>query len=164
MQRNPRITLVTLAAATLILGSIGLSSAQETSQNSPNQRQQQTERIGKDLTQGTGSGRTTAEQRPLGVCDGTGKGSPGRLGAGKSSDQVAPGVSATGRASNKRGERPSVQAGKIGNGRAGTNGLHSSVRARTRARDLSGTGRGVCAGTGTGSRQRAGRSGVGRRR
>ena len=164
MQRYPRITLITLAAATLILGSLGLSFAQETSQSTQRQQQQQQTRAGKDLTRGSLSGRTTASRPRLGICDGTRQGSPGRLGAGRNRGSIASGMFTSGNASNRRARRSAYEAGRIGRSNAGTKAQHSSVRTRARARDLSGTGSGPCAGTRIGSRQRAGRSGVGRRR
>jgi hypothetical protein len=164
MQRNPRVTVITLAAASLILGSLGLSFAQETSESTQRRQQQQQTRAGKDLTQGSLSGRTTAARPRLGICDGTRQGSPGRLGVGRNRGSITSGMSTSSNASNRRAKRSPYEAGRIGNRNAGTMAQHSSVRTRARARNLSGTGSGPCAGARIGSRQRAGRSGVGRRR
>ncbi len=80
MPRNRRITLITIAAASLILGSAGLSSAQEQPQKE--QRTRAEKNAGQKSPQATKNGKAAAKasQKTAGKAQKNQKGNPGSKG------------------------------------------------------------------------------------
>jgi hypothetical protein len=165
MRKQTHIGFVTLAVAALGLTSLGFTAAQEAAGS--NQTQHLQIATGTNQTVPASTGRVApsgqSAQRQLGPGDGTGNGSPGRLGAGSNTARAASPGPANDKAARNAVRKASRQAATTGTACSGINGQSGTRGSKTRARDLSGAGGGACTGTGQGPRPRAGGSGGGGR-
>lgn len=164
--KTPFRTLTTLIGGwALILATAGIANAQETTPDPANQTQARQGRNqgGSARLLGPGDGTGNQGVKPA---DGSGNGSPGRMGAGSTNrkgEAAAPAQSKAEQKAAKKAAKKAIKAAAKNGGNGGGNGQSAGSGTRTQARDLSGSGSGSCTGTGSGSQRRGGGSGSGGR-
>jgi hypothetical protein len=161
-----------IGGGALILATAGIGVAQEATPDPATQTQAQRldengraqgvqNQTGSARRLGPGDGTGNQGVKPA---DGSGNGSPGRMGAGSTVEQGNATASTNSKAAQKATKKAAKQADKTAARNGGNGAGGNGSRTRSQARDLSGSGSGSCAGTASGSQRRAGGSGGGARR